>query len=144
MVYRKFNIKYCNHHLSFLNLDTLESRRIKYNLIPVFKIIHSLVDLKLDTFFSIISSFKLYQLRWHTLHLNKSIPPGKLIRPIPKISTWNQLPSDIVISESLALFKQKLNCYNIAKIFIFKLWFPSFYIINILCNSSLLYYMSIT
>ena len=37
------------------------------------------------------------------------------------ISKWNQLPSDIVISKSLVLFKKKLKCYIIADVAISKL-----------------------
>jgi len=93
LVCRKLNIKYesYKYRLSFSILDTLEIRRIKYNLILIFKIIHNLIDLQFDDFFSISPSLKLYQLRRHKLHVNKPIPPA--IRVIffshSTISLWN-------------------------------------------------------
>jgi len=127
LVCRKLNIKYesYKHRLRLFNLDTLEIRRIKYDLILIFKIIHNLIDLQFYDFFSISPSLKLYQLRRHTLQLNKPIPPAMLIRvnffSYRTISTWNNLPSEIVMSKSLVLFKKKSNCYNIANIAISKL-----------------------
>ena len=81
LVCRKLNIKYesYKHRLRLFNLDTLEIRRIKYDLILIFKIIHNLIDLQFDDFFSISPSLKLYQLRRHKLHLNKPVRPNTLI-----------------------------------------------------------------
>ena len=127
LVWRKLNIKYesYKHGPSFFNFDTLEIRRIKYDLILIFKTIHNLIDLQFDDFFFISPSFKLYQLRRHKLHLNKPVPSATLIRVsfflYQATSLWNQLPSDIVMSEPLGLFKKKLNHYSFAKIAIFKL-----------------------
>ena len=127
LVCRKLNIKYKSyrHRLRLFNLDTLEIRRIKYDLILIFKIIHNLIDLQFDDFFSISPSLKLYQLRRHKLHLNMPTPPATSTRinffSYRTISTWNNLPSEIVMSKSLVLFKKKLNYYNIANIAISKL-----------------------
>ena len=124
---RKLNNKYesYKHRLSFFNLDTSEIRRIKYNLIPILKIIHNLIDLQFDDFFSISPSLKLYQLRRHKSHLNMPTPLATSTRinffSYRTISTWNNLPSEIVMSKSLALFKKKLNYYNIANTVISKL-----------------------
>ena len=123
--YKSYKIKYNSykHRLSFFNLDTLKIRRIKYNLILVFKNIHNLIDLQFDDFFSISPSLKLYRLRRHKLHHNKPVPPVILIREkffsYRTISLWNQLPSDIAMSELLVFFKKKLNYYNVANIAIF-------------------------
>ena len=80
MVCRKLNIKYDSykHCSSFLNLDALEIRRINFNLIIIFKMIHRLVKLQRDTFFPISPSLKLYQLRRQTF--SKPISPSTLIR----------------------------------------------------------------
>jgi len=58
---RKLNIKYesYKHCLSFFNLDTLEIWIIKWDFILIFKIIHNLIDLQFDDFFSISPSLKL-------------------------------------------------------------------------------------
>jgi len=127
LVCRKLNIKYesYKHRLRLFNLDTLETRRIKYDLILIFKTIHNLIDLQFDDFFSISPSLKLYQLRRHKLHLNMPTPPATSTRinffSYRTISTWNNLPSEIVMSKSLVLFKKKLNYYNIANTVISKL-----------------------
>ena len=98
LVCRKLNTKYDSykHHLSFFNLDTLEIRKIKYDLIVIFEIIHNLIDLQFDNFFSINPSLKLYQFRRHKLQLNKPIPPA----------TYH-LPSDIVMSKSLVCVSER-------------------------------------
>ena len=98
----KLNIKYesYKHRLTFFNLDNLKSRRIKYNLILLFKIIHNLIDLQFDDFLSISTSFKLYQLRRHRLQINKPIPPYTLISlsffSYCTINTWSHLEFKVI------------------------------------------------
>ena len=62
LVCRKLNIKHINYRiviLSFLNFDTLEIRRIYYDLILIFRIILNLIDLKFDGFCFISSTYHL-------------------------------------------------------------------------------------
>ena len=75
LVCRKLDVKYDSYkyRLSFLSLDTLDIRQIKYDLILFFTFFYNLVDLKFDDFFFISSSLKLYRLRRNILHLNKPV-----------------------------------------------------------------------
>ena len=74
LVCRKINIKYesYKHRLSFFNLVTLEIQRIKYDLVLILKIIHNLIDLQFDDFFSIIPSP--YYINLEDINYNLIIP----------------------------------------------------------------------
>ena len=82
MVCRKLNIEYKSYkrRLRLFNLDTMKIKRIRYELILIFKIIYDLIDLQFDDLFFISPSLKLYQLIRHKLQLSKPIPPATLIR----------------------------------------------------------------
>ena len=109
---QRHNIKFSNYHerLQILNLHSLESRRMHIDLITVYKIMNNLIDLSFEQFFSPISSS--YNFRRHKFALRKStnVNNNTLLNyfRIRVINNWNSLPSDIVCSESLAIFKNKL------------------------------------
>ena len=119
IVFRKLNIKYDSyrHRLEILNLDTLEIRRLKLDLISIYKILHNLVELKFENFFTISPTLKLYNLRRHELHLQKPKLPQTSVRQhfftYRTVNIWNQLPQDIVNSSSLENFKFKLNSLDL-------------------------------
>ena len=127
MVCRKLNIKYDSYHhrLQMFNLDTLETRRIKYDLILIYKIVNKLVDLHFNDFFSISPTLKLYSLRRHSLHLQKPKMPKTAAKlnffTHRTINIWNQLPKDVVTANSLMLFKLRLNKVNFNSLYVSKL-----------------------
>ena len=101
--------------LEILKLETLEIRRIKFDLKLCYKIINGLCDLNFDKFFTFASS---------------SVTRGhnyKLIKPLSKnnwllnfyssrvVSYWNSLPSDVVNVPSFAIFVKKLNLVDLDK-----------------------------
>ena len=104
--------------LEILKLETLEMRRIKFDLKLCYKIINGLCDLNFDEFFTFASSLVTNFLFGHNC---------KLIKPLSKnnwllnfyssrvVSYWNSLPSDVVNVPSFAIFVKKLNLVDLDK-----------------------------
>ena len=111
---QRTNITFSNYEerLAKLNLESLESRRIKRDLILLYKIIHNLVDIDTNTFF-MFSSLGGYNLWRHQLHINRQPKTKTLCREKffthRVIKFWNDLPEEIVMSQTLSIFKSKLN-----------------------------------
>ena len=70
------NIKYqdYNHRLQILNLESLKTRRIKQDIILMYKIYHSLIDIKFSDFFTRHSASSKYSLRGHDQRLQTQKP----------------------------------------------------------------------
>ena len=83
IVCKKLNIKYSNynHRLEIFKINSLEYRRVKFDLIQVYKIVHKLIDLDFSNFFSLSNYNSLYNLRRHRFNLKKP--------PTAKTSTRN-------------------------------------------------------
>ena len=96
-----------------LNIDSLELRRLKADLLLTYKIIFSLVDVDCENYFTL---------------RRESITRGHRYRIIPECSVinrrrnffsnrvcnaWNSLPSSIVNFESFSTFKNSLNKINL-------------------------------
>ena len=120
---KKLNLKYNNYHhrCKILNLETLEIRRVKYDLILIYKIVNNLIDLDFSSLFKFNSNLNSYNLRRHKLSLEKP----KLVKTSVRsnffsyrcINIWNGLPEEIVTSSSLDIFKQKLNTFDLYSIY---------------------------
>ena len=110
---QKSNIKYTNYidRLNKLNLESLYSRRVKNDLILLYKILNNLVDIDFNHFFQ-MNSLGGYNLRRHSLQITMSTPPKTLCRrnffTTRVISYWNSLTENIVTSPTLAIFKFQL------------------------------------
>ena len=112
---QKLNITFNSypHRLELLNLESLEIRRIKIDLILTYKILNNLLDIDPNKFFIINPSLSRYNLRRHKLYLQTQDNPNTSFRknfyshraPI----FWNQLPEEVVTAETLNIFKIKLN-----------------------------------
>ena len=127
-VQRRFTKRLCQRNninfnsysdrLKILNLETLEIRRIKIDIILMFKIFNNLIDVNFEEHFRNSVSIKRYDLRGHKNRLFRpkysgSSPRNNFFtdRIIP---LWNKLPIDLVSSQSLQIFKSKLNKFDIA------------------------------
>ena len=116
IICRKCNIHCLSYaeRLSKLNLPSLQSRRIRFDLITLFKIVNNLSDLSFDSFF-VIKTYT-YSLRNRSSQIlpnhnfKDSIWRGSFFVRAPRY--WNKLSEDITSSVSLSLFKAKLK--NIA------------------------------
>ena len=96
--------------LQYLNMDSLELRRIRNDLTMLYKIVYGLVDLQLDELAHFVANK--YTMRGNSMKL-KSKLLGKsnlsryqyINRVIP---WWNNLPEHIVLSKTLQTFKHNL------------------------------------
>ena len=119
---KKLNIKYnsYNDRLKQLNLESLEMRRLQYDLIMIYKILNNLIDLNFDQFFRLMKTR--YNLRHHRFALqNPSLAKTSILRNMFKyrvINAWNSLSDTAVSSKSLDIFKTSLKSENLER-FIF-------------------------
>ena len=117
---QKLNIKYENytHRLEILNLETLETRRLKHDLILVYKFHSNLINLNFNEFFTKNTLDKIYNLRRHDNYLQlpdickTTVRRNFFSQRIVKI--WNKLPQHIIESKSLPIFKNNLDDINLA------------------------------
>ena len=124
---QKTNIRFNNYQqrLEILNLDSLEIRRVKFDLIAMFKISHNILDINFNEFFETNLSYSKYNTRGHKQKLQPPKYSGSAIRQNffsnRVINTWNKLPSDIINSSSIHIFKTKLKDFNIKSIYASKI-----------------------
>ena len=94
--------------LEKLDLESLEFRRIKFDLIICYKIIHQLIDLNFENYFTLNSSstrghkYKLWKKR-SNLDISKFFFSNRIVL------LWNSLPEYVVNSPTLQTFKKAVN-----------------------------------
>ena len=98
-----------SQRLERLNLPTLEYRRQRFDMIQVFKIIHKIDNIDMNTFFQFANNSGT---RGHNLKLHK--PKAKKSSRLHSfghrtISVWNSLPEDIVNCKTVNTFKSHLD-----------------------------------
>ena len=95
--------------LFILKLESLEVRRLHFDLAMYFKIIHSLVDLNFDDFFA--WSHGGVQMRGHNFKLELKNCNNNLLRfsfANRCVNCWNALPENVVNSSSINMFMYRL------------------------------------
>ena len=115
---KKCHIKYNNylHRLDILHLETLEIRRVKQDMILIYKMLNNLIDLNFSKYFSLHTTVSTLHLRRHRFYIklpkfSKTSARNNFFN-YRCISAWNKLPDDVVSSNSLSIFKSKLNKVN--------------------------------
>ena len=103
--------------LKRLNLTTLEIRRIRGDLIEVYKILNGLEKINPDSMFT---RFTYNNTRCHTMKLEKKhvhLDSRKYFFTQRVIDYWNALPQTAIDAESINHFKDQLNVhlYNIIR-----------------------------
>jgi len=101
--------------LQRLNVESLEERRIKFDMHTIFKIVHKLVDINDELF---IRSVESLNLRGHNQRFFK--PQVRLncrahSFACRNINVWNSLPQAAVDCKSLVAFKNALNELSFSK-----------------------------
>ena len=112
IICRRCNIPSSSYsdRLTKLNLPSLQCRRVRFDLITMFKIINNMSNLNFDSFFVI--KYYPYPLRNRPSqilpkqHFNDSIWVGSFFERAPRY--WNKLSQDITSISSLNLFKTRL------------------------------------
>ena len=94
--------------LKILGLTTLETRRLRGDLIEVFKILKEYENIDQEMFFDMLQS----NLRGHSLKLTKKtvrLDVAKFSFSNRVVNEWNILDKEIISGCSLAGFKRKLD-----------------------------------
>ena len=127
MVCQKINTKFNSYQdrLNIMQLDTLELRRIRFDLIYIYKIFNNIVDIEFNKFFKNNIALQKYNLRGHRLKLQQPKFSGSIIRQNffteRVIPIWNLLPEDIVKSSNIDILKTKLSKFDLQKIYTSKI-----------------------
>ena len=104
-----------NERLQYLNLDSLQCRRVKADLIMCYKILHGLVDLEASRFFT----RSLYPTTRGNLFKLAKLPVvsdrDKHFFNNRVINIWNSLPDNIVAASCIYSFKRNLNGFDFSK-----------------------------
>ena len=106
-----FHLSYTDR-LTRLKLQTLEERRIYLDMILLYKIIHGLIEIDFNKYFS----FNNANTRGHSFKLNMNSSrlnchKYHFFNRVVKI--WNSLPDDIVTASKLSVFKKNIFCFNV-------------------------------
>lgn len=105
------NMSY-SERLKILGIQSLEHRRLGYDLILVYKILNGLTET------SLLNNFKLQQFnktRGHSCKLAKQHCTHDVYKYFFTnriVDVWNQLPDIVVCAESLATFKKRLSQFG--------------------------------
>ena len=102
--------------LFLLDLESLELRRLKADLIMYYKILHNLVDISVNDFFEIRDNS--HNTRGHSLTLRYRNINNNLIKNSfvnRHINCWNCLPNCTVHANSIGAFKRELDKIDFKK-----------------------------
>ena len=111
---KRLNIKFNSYEdrLNIFNLESLNYRRVKLDLILIYKILNRHIDLNPEDFFQISNFYDNHNLRRHNHCLKSLTIPKTTLRnnffSYRILKTWNKLPGKITQSESLQQFKSRL------------------------------------
>ena len=118
-VCKRLNLKFDSytHRLNIFNIESLEYRRKKFDLVLVYKLLNGYIDVDSDHFFLKSTFYQTYNLRRHNQCLNPLKTAKNNIKnnffAIRSLNIWNKLPNNLVKSESLKIFKKNLNEINL-------------------------------
>ena len=107
-------------------MQSLEQRRIVYNLILLYKIINGLSCIKFADYFQYIhypyslrrNSIQIKSININNVKSNNNLWKYNYFNRVPPL--WNELPDEIIISPSLKTFKARLRGHKIVKGLTFK------------------------
>ena len=120
------NLSYSDR-LTKLKLQSLEHRRLIFDLMLCYKIVHGSSAILFSDFFSLPNN---QNLRGHPFRISIPIARNNIrkhffaVRVIP---IWNSLPLNLVTSPTEAIFKRRILKHNLAN----HLILPSFFLSNI-------------
>jgi hypothetical protein len=100
------NMSYADR-LSVLDLESLEARRIKADLILYYKVLHGLIDIDIENSIRPYHSHRGHN--FHLYHFYNRTDARKNFWAHRIVHSWNNLDSKIVNSSSVHMFKNALN-----------------------------------
>ena len=102
--------------LANLGLQSLEYRRVFYDLVMCYKIYNNLVDLPFESFFT--KPARPYSIRGHPCILRSKHLPHHAFRAHffteRVIPIWNHLPQDVVTSLNITVFRTRLRSVDLS------------------------------
>jgi len=110
-----FHNKVYSERLKLLSTDSLEVRRLRFDLTLCFRLLHGLCDFDFNRFFEIRGSS---QTRGHSLKL--VVQPAlrdcrKFFFANRVVKVWNALPENLVTATTLYIFKRNLKTIDLSK-----------------------------
>ena len=123
MACQKTNNKFTCYQdrLKLMKLETLEFRRIRFDLIYMYKIFNNMIDIDFHKHFKGNIASQTYNLRGHNFKLQRSKYSGSEVRNRffceRVIQIWNDLPKEIVESPNIYNFKKELDKFNLNTIY---------------------------
>ena len=116
---QRANISYkdYNDRLRILNLQSLQTRRVKNDLVMLYKILNNIVDVDYSDYFE-LNNLGGHYLRRHSLYINRKVTPKtsccQNFFTLRVIKHWNDLPDSTVTSPSLTIFKNEIKsiCFD--------------------------------
>lgn len=91
-----------------LNLTTLETRRLRGDLIEVFKIVRGFSHVDFNSFFQLAKfNFRNHKFKLNKDRFNKDI--GKFCFVNRVVDVWNSLDEEVVLSDSVNIFKNRID-----------------------------------
>jgi len=103
------DLPYCER-LNATNLPSLSCRRVRADLIMLYKIVHNLVDPELSKLFKLMSSVSLTNMvtKGHSLKLHQPKPRTDMLKyafQCRVVQCWTCLPHNVCSAVSLSSFK---------------------------------------
>jgi hypothetical protein len=111
------NITY-GERLKLLRIDSLEHRRLKFDLILCYKIFHELIELTPSNYFSLSSNSITRGHDYKIIQQHCRINARKHFFSNRIICCWNSLPNDVVCASSLSSFKNLLASCDLSDFYI--------------------------
>lgn len=100
-----------NERLILLGITTLERRRIRADMLEVFKILKGLEGIRGDSFFKIrCSKTRGHSMKLYKERVNKDVLKYSFGNRV--IDTWNSLPEEVIKSNSINSFKNRFEKYE--------------------------------
>lgn len=98
-----------NARLSHLNLDTLYARRLRFDLITVYKVFHGLIKINPSSLFHLSTDFRTRGHNYKLFVSHSRLDIRKYFFSCRVIPMWNALPVSCVQASSVPLFKTRLS-----------------------------------
>ena len=119
-VCQRCQIKYESYkdRLYKLNINSLEYRRVEFDLLFLYKLLNDLLDISANDFFYFYETH--HNTRSHNKRIRPKLPLGKLNQNnffTNRCATiWNLLPAEIVLAPNYNIFKGRLKRFNLRNV----------------------------
>ena len=91
-------------------MTTLETRRVRADLLETFKILKGFEFIDINNFFELhVGIARGHKLKLYKMRVNKDI--GKFSFRNRVVNEWNNLPDNVIDSDSVNIFKNRLDHY---------------------------------